>query len=262
MNEYGARNTYLNTSQLYDLDDRPIVKDDIPFYLDYAGLIGGEILEIACGTGRVTLPLARAGFRVTGLDLSKDMLERFREKLIYETVSVRERIQFVEADMAAFELNKRFPFIIIPFRAFQLLTTSNHRSACLEKVQQHLTDGGLFVITAYKPYGLLDENWVQPEKEDWTKTDPNTGITVRRTNIKRRIDIENQITYPELIYYVKDQEGNTTTHAEKLSMAYFYEEQLRELLKNAGFQIVDTFGYYDKRPISEGSELIFICSKG
>jgi SAM-dependent methyltransferase len=259
--DHGNPNTYRSTSHLYDLDDRPIVKDDIPFYLDYANRIGGDILEIACGTGRVTIPLARAGFNVTGLDLSSDMLERFREKLLNEEKKVKDRVTQLEADMTSFEMNKRFPFIMIPFRAFQLLTGDGQREACLRNVHRHLTDDGLFIVTAFKPYGLLDESWVQPEKEDWIREDSMTGITVRRTNSKRRIDLINQITYPELIYYVKDREGNISIYVEKLAMKYFYEEQLRELLQSAGFNIVDAFGYYDKRTISEGPELIFVCKR-
>ncbi|MDF2964602.1 MAG: Methyltransferase type 12, partial [Paenibacillus sp.] len=114
-------NRYRSTAHLYDLDDRGIVKDDIPFYIERAKDIQGEILEIACGTGRVTIPLARAGHKVAGLDLSRNMLQVLENKLICESEDVRRNIELIEGDMTEFEFNRQFPFIITPFRAFQLL---------------------------------------------------------------------------------------------------------------------------------------------
>lgn len=98
-------NNYRDTSHLYELDDRDIVKDDIPFYLEHAQLANGEILEIACGTGRVTIPLAQAGCRVTGIDLSSYMLNRLHNKLEREPAAVSERVNLLEADMTNFELH-------------------------------------------------------------------------------------------------------------------------------------------------------------
>ena len=74
-------------------------------------------------------------------------------------------------------------------------------------------------------------------------------------------DVENQIIYPELIYYVTDQDGIEEKIVEPLSLKYYYEEQMRNLLQSNGFKIIEEIGYYDRRPISEGPELIFICKK-
>jgi ubiquinone/menaquinone biosynthesis C-methylase UbiE len=254
-------NNYKNTAHLYDLDNRNIIKDDISFYIKQAGNKKGEILEIACGTGRVTIPLAREGFKVDGFDLSLDMINEFKEKLNKESPEVQKRITLFQADMTEFSINKKYPLIIIPFRAFQLLTLEDQTIKCLASIYKHLTDDGIFIINVYKPYTHLDETWVQPEKEDWTKTDLNTGITIRRTNIKKRIDVINQINYPELIYYVTDANGKQEKFIEKLAMKYYYEDQLRELLLVSRFKIVEECGYYDERPIHEGPELIFICKK-
>jgi len=80
---------------------------------------------------------------------------------------------------------------------------------------------------------------------------------------QRRItqDVENQIIYPELIYYVTDQDGIKEKIVEPLALKYYYEEQVRNLLQSNGFKIVEEMGHYDRRPISEGPELIFICKK-
>jgi SAM-dependent methyltransferase len=255
------QNNYNHIARFYDMDDRKMLKDDIVFYMKHAERIEGEILEIACGTGRVTIPLARAGFKVTGFDLSLDMVREFETKLIKETEEVQERVTLFQADMTQFKLDQKFAMIIIPFRAFQLLTEVEQISKCLINIKNHLTDDGIFIVNTYKPYSHLDETWVKPEMEDWTIADTNTGVTIRRTNIKRHIDVFKQVNYPELIYYVTDAEGNEETFIEKLAMKYYYEDQLRELLLEHEFKIIETFGYYDERPIQQGPELIFICKK-
>lgn len=74
-------NIFRNSAWLYDIDNRDNLTADIPFYIDYARRQKGEILELGCGTGRVALALANEGYRVTGLDLSQQMLNVFRKKL-------------------------------------------------------------------------------------------------------------------------------------------------------------------------------------
>ena len=74
-------NLFRVTASLYDLDQRNITKDDIPFYLEYASKLHGSILELACGTGRVTIPLANEGYNIWGIDLSKEMLDQLKVKM-------------------------------------------------------------------------------------------------------------------------------------------------------------------------------------
>jgi len=244
---------------LYDLDARGIVQDDIPFYLDYARQYGRDILEVACGTGRVTLPLARAGYHVTGFDLSEDMIGVLQDKLAQESPQTREKLNVFVADMTEYKTDKKYSLIIIPFRAFQLLTEDHQQKQFLEYVHAQLADDGIFIINTYRPYGKLDETWVQDETEDWIVHDPITNHKVRRTHIRRRIDVGKQVNYPELNYYVEHADGRIVKHVEKLAMKYYYEDQLRGLLQSHGFAIEAEFGYYDYRPIDQGPELIFVC---
>ena len=89
-------NLFQKAAFLYDYDDRDIVKDDIPFYLEYAAKYPGDILELACGTGRVALVLAQNGHQVYGIDLSGSMLEQFRSKLAGQPKAVQDRIWFYQ----------------------------------------------------------------------------------------------------------------------------------------------------------------------
>jgi len=195
-------NLFRVTASLYDLDQRNITKDDISFYLEYALKLHGSILELACGTGRVTIPLANEGYNIWGIDLSKEMLDQLKVKMENLQEEVKQRIHITHADMTNFELGREFSLIIIPFRSFQSLTLEEQQKACLHTVHRHLSEDGYFIIDVFKPYAQLDKSWIQPEVLDWETVNPITNNKVRRTHIRREIDVENQIIYPELIYYI------------------------------------------------------------
>jgi len=105
-------------------DESPVVKgrlQDVAFYRDAVREFGDPVLELGCGTGRITMALAQAGKRVTGLDLSERMLERAVKKRAALFTEERERIHLVQGDMAKFDLGEKFALIIIPFRPLQHL---------------------------------------------------------------------------------------------------------------------------------------------
>src|SRR5579862_2066086 len=89
---------------------------DLPFYLDLAKASGGPVLEIACGSGRVLLPIARERIQIDGVDNSLPMLRVLKAHIAKEPAQIRRRITLHEGDMRDFSLGKKFPLIIIPFR--------------------------------------------------------------------------------------------------------------------------------------------------
>jgi ubiquinone/menaquinone biosynthesis C-methylase UbiE len=89
---------------------------DLPFYLDLAEKTGGPILEVACGTGRVLLPIARKGIEIHGVDNSRPMLNILEKHLAREPQEVRQKVKIHEGDMRDFRLGSGYPLVIIPFR--------------------------------------------------------------------------------------------------------------------------------------------------
>ena len=89
---------------------------DLPYYLDLAKRVGGPVLEIACGTGRVLLPIARAGIQIWGVDNSSPMLQVLKANLEKEPTEVRRRVTIREGDMRTFRLGREFALVTIPFR--------------------------------------------------------------------------------------------------------------------------------------------------
>jgi len=168
-----AENLLRNSAWLYDVDNRDNLTHDIPFYIDYAkSLSCKNILELGCGTGRVTIALAKEGFNITGLDLSNEMLAVFRQKL---DDTVKNRIELIHGNMADFNLNKKFDLIIVPFRAFQCLTDDKDIKNSLNCVKEHLTDDGIFIVNAFNPDpDRVNENWCSPATIQWERLDENT----------------------------------------------------------------------------------------
>src|SRR5258708_23214103 len=146
-------------SELYDsfiadyYDESPVVKgrvQDVAFYWEGVGGVGDRVLELGCGTGRITMALAEAGKRITGLDLSERMLERAVEKRAALRVEARERVQLVQGDMTRFDLGEKFRLVIIPFRPLQHLLEVRQQMDCLECVRKHLAPGGRLVLDVFQ----------------------------------------------------------------------------------------------------------------
>ena len=257
-----VKNLYLSSAEFYDIDNFNLAYHDIDFYVQYARRKGGTVLEVACGTGRVAIPLAKAGFNVVGIDLSEPMLSIFRKKLERLNPTVAGRIHLECADMADFDLERKFDLIIIPFRAFQALTSDERVRSALLCLKHHLTERGLLIIDLFKPHWRLDEGWATEEEEfDWVKTIETTGETIVRSEIRRSIDTVRQIIYPEIIFSIESKSGETKRIVEPLALRYYYQYQMEVLLICSGFTIVESFGYYDGRGTDYGSELIFVVTK-
>jgi len=254
-------NIFKNTAWLYDIDDRDNLRDDIPFYIEYAKKTGGKVLELGCGTGRVSIALAREGIKVTGIDLSEQMLEIFNKKISMEP-ELKAKINLVHGNMANFNLNDKFSLIIAPFRAFQALTDDTDIINSLNCIYEHLDINGIFIINVFKPYKNLDESWCYAEKIQWERFDEKTGNYVVKKHWGDKIDVKNQIIYPHLAYEVTDPSGKKSLYIEDLRLKYYYEYQLEDILVKSGFNIIERFGWYDKKSIEEANrEIIFVCNK-
>jgi len=137
---------------IYDAEHRWL-EEDVGFFL--ARLeerrVRGPVLELGCGTGRVAVPLALAGYRVTGLDLSEAMLRRARRRRAGLPPPVALRLRFSRQDMRRFRLRGRFAAILAALSSFALLPRAEDRRACLERIAAHLAPGGIVLLDLPNP---------------------------------------------------------------------------------------------------------------
>jgi SAM-dependent methyltransferase len=265
------KNIYRNTAWIYDIEyskNQPM--PDLPFYMEYAlrqcgeKSHKGEILELGCGTGRVALALAKEGYRITGLDLSSQMLEIFQVKLAasaHEQPDLAQRVEIMHGDMADFSFGRKFALITAPFRAFQAVTRHEDIKNTLLCVRDHLAEDGIFIVNVFNPYAdPLDESWRRGEEYNGEFTDEKTGNHIVRYECRERIDTENQIIYPYLAYVVTYPDGRSERLVEPLQLKYYYSRQLRAKIEEAGLMAAEEYSWYDKSPPG-GREIILICKK-
>jgi hypothetical protein len=110
---------------LYDWYDE--YDEDLPMWRRLAEECDGSILELACGTGRIAGELARAGHRVTGVDISRAMLDRAAEKLAEDPAEVKARVDWVHADMCAWQSDRRFPLAFMACNSLHYMGSTEKR---------------------------------------------------------------------------------------------------------------------------------------
>ena len=142
--------TRVSNAEAYDFDmgRSADAMRDVPFYVELARQAaeqGHAVLELGCGTGRVTIPIAQAGVEVVGIDNARAMLDVARRKAAAAGLDIR----WLTADMAAFRLDQRFGLVIVPFRSFLHLLTEADQLACLSCVHEHLLPGGRFALNFF-----------------------------------------------------------------------------------------------------------------
>ncbi len=203
--------------------------EDLNFYARQAELSGGDVLELGCGTGRLTIPMARRSFSVTGLDLSKSMLKRAREKSAEQGVSV----EWVHADCRDFDLGRTFELIFFPANSFQSLLDRPAQEACLDCVKRHLALEGRFVLEVYNPSLRLLMRDPSARLPIQTCHDPKTGGTVTVTE-SVAYDPATQISHAAWLY---EREGDAEHATAHLPLRVIHPQELDALLHYNGLDI-------------------------
>jgi SAM-dependent methyltransferase len=236
---------------------------DFPFYLDLATQSCGPVLEIACGTGRVLLPIARKGIEICGVDNSLSMLDVLKENLAREPQEVRQRVTVEEGDMRTFRLNRKFPLVMIPFRPMQHMFTVEDQVAALKTAAAHLTDQGTLAFDAFYP--KFEMIWTKigeevPEMEWNLSSDPTK--TVRRFFRKDSIDKINQIFSFTFIFRTYQAGELIHEETEPFRLCYYTYPHLRALFLLAGLEPTAQYGSFAKTPLDNTAEqMIFLLRK-
>lgn len=246
-------------------DHSPVYSNrrDAEFYLGCAQRQGGPVLELGCGTGRVLLPIARAGFDVTGLDLSAQMLARFHRKLESEPAEVRCRVELIQGDMSSFDLGRKFPLITFPFRPFQHLLGVEDQLNCLRAAGRHLLPGGQLIMDFFQvdPRRIYD-----PALSEELKSQPEFLMPDgRRVTVMDRIVAlhrAQQTNDVEMVYSVTHPDGRTERFVHAFPIRYFFRYEVEHLLALCGLRVAAIYGDLNGGPFTDASsEMIFIAEK-
>lgn len=263
MGRYGSSSDQPFVAEYYDYLPVARGRSDIEFFLSYARQAGGPMLELGCGTGRVLLPAAAAGYRVVGLDFSEPMLARCRVKIASDFKSAGENIRLVQGDMTRFDLGEAFALITLPFRPFQHLLWVEEQLACLNCIHRHLARQGKLILDLFHTDpGRMHDPLYNKESKPYPEVTLPDGRRLRLADRIVAFHRGEQRNDVELILYVTHPDGGTERLIEAFPVRYFFRYEVEHLLARTGFRVVELFGNYDKSPLRDDSpEMIFIAKK-
>jgi SAM-dependent methyltransferase len=231
----------------------PIEEGELEFYLELAQqakAAGGRTLELAAGTGRIAIPLARAGVPILGLDISPDMLARARAKS-----GGLDNVAWVEGDMCDFDLGDRFGLVTIPSGTFQLLLEIEDQLACLRCVERHLAPGGRLAFDLENLDYVAAAEWLTTKQGVFVRNPardfvhPETG---RRCLSWRSFEFD-----PARQRYVRrsmreelNDEGEVVARAylPPMEARYFFRYEAEHLFARSGLEVEALYGGFDKSP--------------
>ncbi|MGB2623877.1 MAG: class I SAM-dependent methyltransferase [Candidatus Acidiferrum sp.] len=252
-------------------DESPLVRGrtrDVNFYCDAVHEFGDPVLELGCGTGRITLALAQAGHRVTGLDISARMLERCNQKRVELPTEPRERVHLVQGDMTRFDLGEKFRVVIIPFRPLQHLLEMDAQISCLESVRRHLwAEGrrhgerrGQLILDVFQTDAERMHDPVHMREASVTEYLAPDGRRVRVTERVAAFHRAEQRNDVEMIFYVTDAQGKEERLVFAWTLRYFFRYEVEHLLARCGFRVSAVYGDFDRSPLEDDSpEMIFVA---
>lgn len=226
---------------------------DINFWVSQARANQGPVLELACGTGRITIPIAKEGVEITGLDISTSMLAEAKEKADREKIS----IQWINGDMRHFDLGKKFPLIFIAVNSICHLLTLEEMRDCLRAVKKHLTPDGVFIIDVFNPNQALLTSDTSKRDLHACYEDPEGRGTVIITEYNE-YDSATQINKISLYYQFP---GETEEVLEEILLRVYYPKEMEEILTANGFKTIKRYGGYNGQKFgADSSKLIVFCA--
>lgn len=234
-------------ANLYDkvYDD---VKCDIPFYLDQASNINGSVLELGCGTGRVTIPMAEMGIDVTGVDISPAMVCKLKEKAANSGVILKSHVM----DMRHLRLDQNYQLVVIPYRGFQSLMDVEGQEKCLNSIHRHIEHGSKVIVDMFVPSRELFDQYddISYQVKEISNCASRVVSTVwHRSNFNRH----NQTI--ETCLKIESIAGGIIRESKYIdfNLRYLYRHEAEYLFKNCGFRVNELYGGFTGQPFDESS---------
>lgn len=232
----------------YDCQYDQNYEPDIQLLLRHIEASGASsLLDVCCGTGIVTIPLAQSLVRTLGIDIAEPMLQQARVKS-----RGMQGLAFIQADAASFKVEQAFDLAIMTGNAWQAFSSDEMLSRVLSNIARHLNSGGYFIFDTRLP--VANNLAVQTNFELWqTYTNP-AGETVQYFGRKARFDAQQRIMYFEKYRLYPD--GRKV--ASSVDLKYRSVAEIYQLLSDAGFQVVHSYQNWRAEPLDEASSNL-IC---
>ena len=250
---------------LYELEYADDPEFDVPFWRGLLEQRGARrVLELACGTGRLTLPLARAGASVVALDSSAPFLARAGERLAGEPEEVRARVELVEGDMREPGLVGPFDLVIIAFNSLAYLHDRAGQLACLRAVRELLGDGGRFAFDLVTPrFDFIAQalEACPAARVDADYPVPEQGIRRMVRTFADRYDTATQTLSSANTYLIEHDDGRIEHRLDDVLWHIYFPRELEHLLSTAGLAVEERWGSYARDPWTAASpRYLWLCA--
>ena len=238
----------------------PISDLETRWYKEFAGRTGGPVLELACGTGRLPIPIAEEGYEVVGIDLSRTMLRLARERISRLPHDVQKRIRLHKGDMSDFQLNRQFGLVLVADNSFRELSSKAQMLACLQCCHRHLRPGGKLLVTVRRFDQAHFKNnerhipWSRPIRH------PDTGDLVTR-RIETRLSEDGQWISGTMFYKTVGANGTETVEECPFEAPVMLTEHYISLFSSAGFSTSVFVGYEEREDDGQDPIICFVCDK-
>lgn len=210
-----------------------------------------KIIELACGTGRLTIPMAQRGYRMIGVDLHEGMLERARRKAEQAEVS----IEFVQQDCTELDLPVKSSLAFMTGNSYQHFLTNEAQDALFQSVRKHLVDGGVFIFDTRNPV-LKELSTVDEYEEKHIDKNGNRVMESHRDTYDHLTQIldcrTNRRVYRGDSLIAEEQDG--------ISLRFSFPQEMERLVAANGFEIVHVYGDWDENELhAESVSMVYVC---
>jgi SAM-dependent methyltransferase len=243
-------------AHLYDLEHRDL-DDDLDLYLNFAARCDGSVLELGCGTGRVALALAQAGYDVVGIDESASMLELAQGRVA--EAGLGQRVQLHHMDVLELAWPARFALALWPLNGYLHLPHRAAQARALRNVHRALLPGGFLLVDLPNPHlamnPLADDHLVVRRTVRSPQGDVVTSVVSTRT------DLASQVQRMTLLYdSVGRQDGTVRRTVAEMDLRFLYRYEMVGLLEQAGFAVDAVHGSYDLDPYESDSPIMLFVA--
>jgi SAM-dependent methyltransferase len=239
--------------EMYDLQYETYLKD-LPMLLEWSRKMDGPIVDLACGTGRITIPIAEEGIKIIGIDLNKGMLDRAKQK----SEKKRLNITWLHQDCSNFSLDFKSPLMYMTGNSFQHFLTNESQDKLLRSIYNHLDTDGIFIFGTRFPISTELITTQTPETIYYDKLNRK----VSEYFIEKYDSLE-QILYSTSVRKVYGQDNEIVSEeTDRISLRYVFPKEMDRLLEQNGYRVIEKYGSWDKEKLTvESSEMIYVCQR-
>jgi SAM-dependent methyltransferase len=242
----------------YDWENaRTLGRRDVPFWKNVALQAGGPVLELGCGTGRITLPLGRAGVSLVGIDRSQAMLAHARRRIRRGRLDGRVRLVRGDIRLLPFTTTRRFAAVLAPYGILQSLLRDRDLTATLDAVHRVLAPGGTFGLELVADLPAWEEYRKRVSLKGWRGRRGGAHVTLVETV---RLDRRRRRTIFDQLF--TERRGRTVrTRGFALTFRTLSVPQISRRLERAGFEVTALLGDYRGGPWDPRAEVWIVLAR-